>query len=535
AWHPLHVESVAWVADRKDLLSALFWLLTMWAYLYYVKRPGFRRYMVIVAAFILGLMSKSMIMTLPFVLLLLDYWPLKRFQWGQACPYMIRGIQRSPALHLFLEKVPLMGLAGISGILTFLMMKGERTVTLVKMMPRETTTANTLVSYVGYMGKMLWPANLAIPYLHPGRLPLWQAGGAALILLCITLLAIRCMKTRPYLFMGWLWYLITLLPVIGLVKMGPDTMADRYTYVPLVGLFMILAWGVPDLVSGRHYARMILAFSAGISLSAILVLSWFQIPHWRNSITLFQHTLRVVPDNSQAHNNMGLALLDQGKIDESISRFREALRIKSSFPDAHNNLGNALLQQGKADEAIAHYQTSLRVSPNNPKYRRNLGLAYRTKGELDAALGEFERSLSINPDFPEVVNDMGLYYVKKGRLDRAIPFFQKAVDLKPDYAYAINNLGQCYHIQGRFDLALAQFKKALAITPDSAEVYCNLGTTLASKGLFTEAEAAIRRAIQLNPSNPIFFNSLATLYAQQGMIDQAIETRNKALSIDRNR
>ena len=381
ALHPLHVESVAWVAERKDVLSTLFWMLTMWAYLGYTKRPGVKRYLLILLFFALGLMAKPMLVTLPFVLLLLDYWPLGRIWLGQS------GIEhpvanqaniaakkpRTQIFRLLLEKTPLFALAAVSSVVTFIVQKSGGAVKALETYPFNIRITNAMVSYFRYISKAIWPQKLAALYPHPGQsLPMWHAALAGLLLVVISTVVIRAGRRCPYLPVGWLWYVGTLVPVIGLVQVGEQAMADRYTYVSLIGLFIIIAWGVPELVKGWRQRRLALGVSAGVLLLGLMVCTWFQARHWKDTITLFTHAVNVTANNYVAHYSLGLALGKEGKLEESMEHSYKALRIKPDYADAHNNLGTALAKQGRMKEAAAHFSEALRINPDYQKARENL-------------------------------------------------------------------------------------------------------------------------------------------------------------------
>lgn len=371
ALHPLHVESVAWVAERKDVLSTFFWILTMGVYVRYVERPGLNGYLLVLLSFALGLMAKPMLVTLPFVLLLLDYWPLGRFQFGQSSDdsnsqsheSINFSNQRSLIFRLVLEKAPFFALAAVSGVVTFLVQQGGGAVCSLDVLTLDIRVANAMVSYVSYMEKMIWPHHLAVFYPHPGSsLPMWQAAGAGLLLLSVSGLVVRAARRYPYLLTGWLWYLGTLVPVIGLVQVGGHAMSDRYTYVPLIGLFIIMAWSVPDLLSRWRYRNIGLALAAGALLSAFMICTTVQVRHWQNSVALFEHTLDVTANNWLAHNNMGIALARRGKFDEAIAHYSETLRIKPNYARAYNNRGIVLAVQGKTAQAIAHFREALTLT-----------------------------------------------------------------------------------------------------------------------------------------------------------------------------
>lgn len=389
ALHPLHVESVAWVAERKDVLSTFFWMLTMGVYVRYVERPGLNRYLLVLLSFALGLMAKPMLVTLPFVLLLLDYWPLGRFQFRQSSDdsnsqsheSINFSNQRSLIFRLVLEKAPFFALAAVSGVVTFFVQQGGGAVRSLYVFPLDIRIANAMVSYVSYIEKMIWPHHLAVFYPHPGMLPMWQIAGAGLLLVCISVLVVRAARRHPYLLTGWLWYLGTLVPVIGLVQVGSHAMADRYTYVPLIGLFIMIAWGSCDISERWRYRKIVLAISTGVLLCASMISTGSQVRYWQNSVALFEHTLDVTANNWLAHNNMGIALARRGKFDEAIAHYSETLRIKPDYAPAYSNLGIVFAVQEKAEEAIAHFRKALQINPDYTAARKNLEVALAVQRE----------------------------------------------------------------------------------------------------------------------------------------------------------
>jgi len=421
ALHPLHVESVAWVAERKDVLSTFFWILTMWTYVRYTEHPRLNRYLLVLLSYALGLMSKPMLVTLPFVLLLVDYWPLGRLQFGPLSGHHRLNTdkskdsrdQRSFAL-LVLEKIPFFVLAAVSSLLTFFVQRSAGAVASLGLVPLETRVANALVSYASYIGKMIWPHRLAVFYPYSDTLSMGQVAGAVLLLGCVSLLVILWTRRRPYLTVGWLWYLGTLVPVIGLVQVGEQAMADRYTYVPLIGLFTIMAMGVPDILSGWRYRRIVMAVSGGLVLSIFMVITWLQAGYWQNGVTLFEHSLEVTANNSLSQYSLGVALHHQGKIQEAIAHYTEALRIKPEYAEAHNNLGFVLAQQGKIQEAIAHYTEALRIKPDYPTAHTNLGIILAQQGRNQEAITHFVEALRIKPEYAEAHFSLGLVYLRMG-------------------------------------------------------------------------------------------------------------------------
>jgi tetratricopeptide (TPR) repeat protein len=426
ALHPLHVESVAWVTERKDVLSTLFWMLTVLAYINYAAHPCFRSYLPITVTFALGLMAKPMVVTLPFVLLLLDYWPLERFQ-----PHLWLSSNHSPRsksysasergmsiLRLVLEKTPLFVLAAIVSVMTFLAQQSSGAAKSMAQYPLTDRIANAVVSYVRYIGKMIWPENLAAFYPHPGNsLPVWHITGAALLLISVSLVVMRSARRHPYFLVGWLWYLGTLVPVIGLVQSGDQAMADRFTYVPLIGLFIMITWGASELVKTWRHRGIILAVVASTVLLIFAICSALQVRYWKNDITLFTHALEVTDNNSLAHHNLGSALAIQGRYEEAIAHFVETLRISPNDAGTHYSLALALAKQGRLNEAIAHYSDALRIKPDYPEALNGLGVAFARQGRLKNAVAQFTAALQVNPD----------YAPARGNLDLALQIIAKEV------------------------------------------------------------------------------------------------------------
>jgi len=420
AWHPLHVEPVAWVAARKDVLSTFFWLLTMWAYLRYGERPEWGRYFLVVLCFTLGLMAKPMLVTLPLVLLLLDYWPLDRWASGR---------DRS----LILEKLPLLALAAVFGMVTLYAQEKVGAVAPLGEIPLGSRIATALVAYVWYPLKMFWPTRLGILYPHPlEAIPLWQAPGAGLILTLVSILVAWRSRRYPYLLVGWLWYLITLLPVIGLVQVGNQAWADRYTYVPLIGLFIMLAWGARDLTASLPGARALRPLGAGLIFTALLILTIHQARYWRDSITLFEHTLAVTADNFVIHNNLGVALAKQGKTELAAPHLLEALRLDPFNARAQNKVGEELFAQGKMAEAAAKFQQASKLKPDWAEPYNNLGRVYAHDGQMDLAMAMFQKAIDLDLNFAPAYKNLGFALVSRGEKQKAVEMLTKAVELNPN-------------------------------------------------------------------------------------------------------
>jgi Flp pilus assembly protein TadD len=513
ALHPLHVESVAWVAERKDVLSTFFWMLTMWTYIRYTEEPKLKRYLLVLLSFTLGLLSKPMLVTIPFVLLLLDYWPLGRFQFGHPSgyhssnPHKSRKTpdQRSVALRLILEKTPFFALTTISSFLTIFAQRSDGVLRSLKVLPLQPRIANSLISYVSYIEKMIWPDSLAIFYPYPNIFPLWQVAGAGLLLTCVSVLAIYSTHKRPYLLVGWLWYLGTLVPVIGLVQVGSQALADRYTYVPLIGLFIMIAWGVPSILKDWCYRRIVLAVLAGLLLSIFMIVTRLQILHWHNSITLFEHALDVTAQNHQAHNILGMALSEQGKIEEAIVHYNEALRIKPDFAKAHNNLGRVLARQGKIQEAIAHYTKALQIDPNYTEVHKNIGRALAREGKIQEAIVHYTEALRIDPHDVEVHNNLGIVLTRQGRFQEAIIHITEALRIEPNSAEIYINLGNIFAEQGKIEEAIFHYTKALRIKPNFAEAHFSLSLAYWEMG---DRSSALKEYEILKTINPDLANNL---------------------------
>jgi len=543
ALHPLHVESVAWVAERKDVLSTLFWMLTMWTYLLYVEHPRLWRYLLTLVVFTLGLMAKPMLVTLPCVLLLLDYWPLDRLALRQPEDSINSGAQkglssspqRSFLLRLFWEKVPFFVLAAVSSAVTFLVQQSSGAVKSVESFPLSIRIANGLVSYVSYIYKMIWPQHLAVFYPHQGSsLPMWLAGAAGLLLLGISVAVMRAGRRHPYLAVGWLWYLGTLVPVIGLVQVGLQEMADRYTYVPLIGLFIMIAWGIPELTRGWRYGRVVLRMAAGSLLAVLMVCTWMQLRHWRNNETLFKHALNTTANNFLAHDSLGNTLAQQGKIGEAIDHYSAALRIKPDYMNSHTNLGIALLQRGDVEQAITHFSAVLRYQSDSPEAHNNLGLAVARQGYVDRAIDHYFTAIRLKPDYPQAHNNLGNALASQGKFDQAISHYSEALRIKPEDAGAHSNLANVLASQGRFKEAIDHYSQALQIKPDNFEAHINLGVVLADQGKLDEAIDHYSEALRIRPDYANAHNDLAVALEKQGRIEEAVDHYYEALRIEPN-
>jgi Flp pilus assembly protein TadD len=477
ALHPLHVESVAWIAERKDVLSASFGLLSLWCYAKFVAAskagsPKSKRfYGLTLMFFTCGLMSKPMLVTLPFVMLLLDFWPLKRVaadETSAVTPSML--LRRLPALF----------------VVTFLVQHESGAVIKLGQFSVSERIVNAFVSYVRYLGKTIWPVSMANPYSHPRQLELPIVIFSMALVVCFSIAAIRIARKFPAAFTGWFWFVGMLVPVIGLVQVGNQSMADRYTYLPLVGVFIVIVWGFCAVCVNSHMPK---PFIVLLTMTVLIACAWRtrdQLRYWQNSGTLFSHTLAVTKDNYAAYINLGTWLSSQGRVAEAIDCFNQSLQIipdNESFyymGSALYNLGNALAKTGKWDEAIDNYRRALKFTPNQADILNNLGFALAAKKQFDEAISCFEKALQLNPDSSD----------------------------------AHNNLATILFIEHRFDEAAQHYREAIRLAPDNAQIYSNLGDTLVKEGQLAEAVQNYQTALRLNPGDARTGAKLQALGAQ---------------------
>jgi protein O-mannosyl-transferase len=491
ALHPLHVESVAWVAERKDVLSTMFGFAALWAYACYAQRPSPARYLAVLSLFAAGLMAKPMLVTLPLLMLLLDYWPLAR--WTNAV---------WPGRRLLLEKLPLFGLAAASCAITLIAQHAGGAVVSIQRVPIAARVGNAALAYVGYLAKTFAPVGLAPFYPHPLKLHMTASIVAALLLLGISIVFWRAGRRRPYLVVGWLWFLGALVPVIGLVQVGEQSMADRYTYLPLVGIFMLCVWWVADEASRWNVtARMVWVPAVGV-LVACGVLTRFQVQHWADTETLFRYALTVTDDNHIAHNNVGIALFTRHDYDGAVRHYREALRIAPSYIEAHGNLGNVFMAQGKFDEAIAEYRIVARANPRDSLVHAQIGKALAIEGKLGEAEECFRETVRLLPSSAAARGDLAKILELEGKLEESIREYRLSLDMRRNQPEVLNNFAwlRATHPDARVrDGAEAVVWAELAVdkTPASAPTANALDTLAAAyaeAGRFDEAVSTARRA-----------------------------------------
>jgi len=472
ALHPLHVESVAWIAERKDVLSTFFWMLTLGAYIRYVENPRLLRYLWVLVFFSLGLMAKPMVVTLPFVLLLLDFWPLGRFSVSREDP------ERRLSSPIY-EKIPLILLSAFSCLITFVAQHESGAVGSLDAYPIGIRVGNALVAYAAYLGKMIWPSDLAVMYPHPMKWPVWQTASAFGLLAVISFLVIRARVRYPFLIVGWLWFLGTLIPVIGLVQVGSQAMADRYTYIPLVGPFIMIAWLGMTLIQRWPIPR---AIAAAASIGILLFFagaSRIQTGYWSDSISLFSHTLAVTRDNYVILNNMGLALADQGRFDEAIRQYKEVLKIRPKYKKAFNNLGVVYENQARLEDAIPYFQKALEVDPTYADAHFNLGNALVAQGAFQKGVDHYRQALAVEPNDPEIHNNLGIALTKQHHFKEAVYHFIRAIQMNPKASKIHNNFGVLLCNVGNLQDGIRHLKTAVQLDPQFSDALRNLESATA--------------------------------------------------------
>ncbi len=489
ALHPLHVESVAWVAERKDVLSTFFWFLALYAYVRYAERPGLGRYLAVAAPFCLGLLSKPMLVTFPFTLWLLDLWPLRRAQWPRTIG----------------EKLPLIALSAGASIVTYLV---QGSAGFLAAIPLATRIENVFLSYVTYIGQMFWPTKLAVYYPYPAASSAWEAAAAFAVVLAISISALRTWRTRPYLAVGWFWYLGTLVPVIGLVQVGSQAHADRYMYIPMVGLSIMLAWGAADIAAKWPRTKPVLALAAAVSCAVCLALAWRETAYWRNSETLFQRAIEVTQNNSLAENNLGMYLMTVGRNPDAIYHFEAALRINANYADAHNNLGFVLSQNPeRIADAVMQYEAALRLQPTSAEAHNGLGAVLVRRGDCAAAIPHFEAALHIKPEQTDAIYNLGTCQMAVKNYSGAVPYFEAAIRAQPGFAEAHFSLGGCLSkIAGRTPDAIKEYEATLELRPNEGLArlaHAKLGMLLAEQGRAQEAIPHLEAVQRIQPDPAI--------------------------------
>jgi len=518
AIHPLHVESVAWIAERKDVLSGLFWMLTMWAYIRYVERPGVGRHLAVLGFYVLGLMSKPMLVTLPFVLLLLDYWPLGRFRAGR------------PLWKLIPEKLPLLACAAASSVITYIAQSGATALTSLERLPLGVRVANASVAYVAYIGKMIWPRGLAVFYPHPRTsLPTWEVIASGLLLICLTALALRAARKSPYLSVGWLWYLGTLVPVIGLVQVGDQAMADRYTYLPMIGLFVMVSWGIPEIMqrfnargrAGHPHTPTLphshtLTVAAVITVAVLSSLTWIQTGYWKNNEVLYRHAIAVTRDNFVACHNLAQYATRRGDFREAEELLRRVIALTNNNAVAYHDLALNIFAQGRPQEAEELVRHALAITPENASMHTGLGLVLSAQGQYDEGILEAREAIRLEPKSGGFHYNLGNILAAAGKLDEATPEYIEALDLDPELSQAQAALDAVEREREFVRRAELVCRDVLKREPRSAAAHYNLAVALNRGGRLHEAEREYREAIRFDPRDGPAHKNLAVILFRRG-------------------
>ena len=502
ALHPIHVESVAWVSSRKDVLSTFWGFLTIAVYYRYVRQPRLLSYLLVFLILSLGLLAKPMLVTFPFVLLLLDFWPLKRFHFTPKSLQSdtVSGLDRRRFFQLLLEKIPLFIPVVISSVLTFKAQQSVGALFSLEALPLHDRIGNALVSYVKYIFKAIWPHHLAAYYPYPDSLAAWKLFWAALLIALALFWAARVSKRFPYVIVGLLWYFGTLVPVIGLLQVGGQAMADRYTYIPLTGIFIIVAWGAFDLFEKWRYKKVLFAVSGSIALSFLTAYTYVQAGYWKDSLTLYQNAINVTNENYFAYNSLGAFLYKEGDFDAAIYHYKKALRIKPDYAAAHSNLGLALFEKGKIDQAVFEYKEALKIRPDNIAALYNLGNALAYVEKFDIAVSYYQEALKIRPGYTDALFNLANTLVHLGNYDKAAAYYVEVLRIEPGNVKAHHNYGNLLFEKKKYKEAVFHFAQAIKGNPDNFMAYNKIGVILLMQGKLKEAGTFLSKALQINPN-----------------------------------
>ena len=549
AWHPLQVESVAWISERKGLLCGFFWLLTVWLYARYVERPNRKRYVLTLVGFFLGLASKPMAITFPFALLLLDVWPLKRLRNSGAAAASAGDVDSQPtkggppwldssiiadAKRLLKEKIPMFALVLTWVFLTYASQSSGGAVVAEDRVSLAARVSNPPIAYVRYLSKFLWPANLGVLYPHPGSWPVHQVLGALSAIAAATWFVFRQRRKRIFLFVGWCWFLGILTPVLQIVPIGSLAIADRYMYLPMIGLWIMIVWSAREATQSSSLARRLTPAVASIAAIAFLATTRAQLHHWRNSESLLTHTLEVEPDNPFIHGNLAVHLKRQGRFAESQTHFHESIRLNPRDAEMHYNLGNLLTEMETPELALKSYQEALRFDPKHSKAHNNLGNALIKLGRTDEGMASYLAALELDPDAVATLNNIGKTLMKQGKLGEALDRYKTATDLHPDHEESFYNLGCAYQAAKRPDLAVQSFQRSLELNSDSPPAWNNLANSLLDLGRTGEALKAYEQALRLRPDYYAALVNLAMTLEDAGDPARAITRYSEAVRLRPN-
>jgi protein O-mannosyl-transferase len=564
ALHPLQVESVAWVTERKNVLSAFFWLLTMWAYVRYAEKskvqspeskvrspksnvqgsrfkvqgsrfpsrpsafplPSSIFYLLALFLFALGLMCKPVLVTLPFALLLLDYWPLRRLELasvdasGQGSRFKVQG---SEVLRLLVEKLPFLVLAGASSAITIMAHRGLGLLASAEMLPWHARLANAVVSYVRYLGKTVWPAHLAVFYPYGRAWPIWIVVACGALLLALTLLALGTARTRPYLLVGWFWFLGVLVPFIGLIQGGAQAMADRFAYVPGLGLLLALVWGAHEWAARWRHRALVLSAAAGLASVLCFALVRQQVGYWQNSEALFRHALSVTTGNYVAHANLGKALADSGRFREAETEFAATLAICPDYYPTIYALGNVVWINGDSAAALKLFNRALQTRPHDATAHYNHGIALAALGQEAEAIQQYQEALQLDPKLAPAHNNLAGLLISHGKVEEGLAHALTALRLDPEFFQAHLNAGNALFLQDKFPEAEAHYRAGIKLKPNSAQAYLDLGKALVNQDKLQEAEIDLKEAARLRPRDAEAHQILAKIYTVEKRVKEALD------------
>ncbi len=573
AVHPVNVDTVAWAAERKNLLSTSFWMLTMLIYISYAKTPRISRYLLMLSVYILGLLSKPMLVTLPFVLLLIDYWPLRRFQLAVVDGKSFYGIPWSRNLRysgislfrLIGEKGPMLIVSIAAIIISAISVRHGGAQVLTSIVPMGLRIENAMVGYVLYMGKLFFPVDLAFFYPYPHTVPLWQAIASGIILIIITVAALKLSIKAPYVIVGWLWFVGTLVPVSGLMQGGLwPAMADRWAYVPFIGMYILVSWACHDVMQRWQRNKKILFWAVmTAALLSLMVITWKQLSYWKDGETLSRHAILVTKDNYVAYNNLGVALFEKGDLPGAITQLKNSININQQYALSRVNLGKAFFQAKRYDEAMDHFQASLKINPDLWEPHKFIGYYMLLSSDYDDAIKHFHEALKNDGQQPDVYNYIGLSYVYKGNIQSAIRYFEHAAQERPDYGEALRNLkdarderdkirnnisrvqettkgqsensesyellGDLYRRLGENDNAISFYKESLSVQPDNIQVMYKLSIAHSDMQDYPRATEWLQKILLLQPDNADVYYNFACIYAKQNQVDESLSWLKKAV------
>jgi tetratricopeptide (TPR) repeat protein len=533
ALHPLHVESVAWIAERKDVLCTFFFLLTIWAYSDYIQQPRPGSYLRVMFWFVMGLMSKPMVVTLPLVLLVMDFWPLKRTGFGRSVQgnglFLKVKETVSPFRNVVLEKVPLVLLSLASCIITIIVQKNE---SAIDRTPFTIRVLHAIISYVQYLATMFFPFHLSVYYPYPAVTHFWQAFAALCLLLLITIAALRQKKDHPWFISGWLWFLVTLIPVIGLLQVGNQARADRYTYIPLIGLFIIISWGGAGSIKKMPFLKVPVIVTALAIVLALSALSRCQLQYWQNGLTLFSRTLNVTKENALAHINFGAALFNlQGNADSSLAHFKESIRIHPNYLDKYDQ-GIIFGKTNRLDKAVTSLSEAIQFDSTHAEAYFSLGEAYKLMGNDTAAVKQLTKAIALKPDYWEAIHCLGIVMYARDSLDKALSYFNKELAINPGTWQACHYLGLIYNKKRDFQRAFIYLTKAIELCRDSScAPTIDLGDLLFKNGKLNSAKVLFTHAIHVAPQSPESYYNRAAIYFLQQCLDSAIGDYSMAIRL----